>query len=168
MIDWRDEAGNERQWESADRIGEVSAVLIIAWLRPSDRLLLVRQYRPPAGRYVYEFPAGLIDEGESPERAALRELKEETGYTATIKRVFPAAYNSPGLSGESVAVVLADIDEGDPANNPPTRAMDEGEQIEVVIVSRADLQALDARAGEEEAALDSKLVAYLSAINLGR
>jgi 8-oxo-dGTP pyrophosphatase MutT (NUDIX family) len=43
-------------------------------------------YRPPVNRVVLEFPGGLIDEGESVEKAALRELKEETGYVGQVLR----------------------------------------------------------------------------------
>ena len=46
-----------------------------------DRVVLVRQYRYPVGRYVYELPAGLVEPGEEPGRAAIRELFEETGLT---------------------------------------------------------------------------------------
>jgi ADP-ribose pyrophosphatase len=47
-------------------------------------LLLEKQFRAPAGKIVVEFPAGLVDEGETAEEAALRELKEETGYTGEV------------------------------------------------------------------------------------
>ena len=46
------------------------------------RVLLVRQYRLPAEKYLWELPAGRLDPGEKPLQAAKRELKEETGYTA--------------------------------------------------------------------------------------
>lgn len=49
---------------------------------PSTVILL--QYRPPVEAFCVEFPAGLIDEGESPEQAAVRELKEETGYEGKV------------------------------------------------------------------------------------
>jgi 8-oxo-dGTP pyrophosphatase MutT (NUDIX family) len=49
---------------------------------PEDRFLLVRQFRPALSRETLEFPSGHVDPGESPDAAALRELREETGYTA--------------------------------------------------------------------------------------
>jgi len=53
---------------------------------PTQRphILLLKQFRPPLDRVCIEIPAGLIDEGESPHTCALRELKEETGYTGSI------------------------------------------------------------------------------------
>lgn len=48
-----------------------------------ERILMINQYRYPVDRYIYELPAGLIDEGETPEMAAVREIKEETGLDFT-------------------------------------------------------------------------------------
>ena len=47
-------------------------------------LLLQKQFRPPTNKVMIEIPAGLIDEGETPEECAIRELKEETGYVGTV------------------------------------------------------------------------------------
>ena len=46
--------------------------------------MIIVQYRPPVEAFCVEFPAGLIDEGESPEEAAVRELREETGYSGKV------------------------------------------------------------------------------------
>ena len=64
-----DERGRKREWESADRLNTKGAVMIIGHLMPSNRILITRQFRPPTGKYVLEFPAGLIDPGEAPEPA---------------------------------------------------------------------------------------------------
>ena len=47
-----------------------------------DRILLLKEYRHAIGKWMYEFPSGMIEESESIEEAAVRELKEETGYEA--------------------------------------------------------------------------------------
>lgn len=54
--------------------------LIYAVLKDDpEKIVLVRQYRYPINKYIYELPAGLIDEGETSEQTAIREMKEETG-----------------------------------------------------------------------------------------
>ena len=72
-----------------------------------DRLLLIRQYRPVVGEYLYEFPAGTLEPGESPEECALRELEEETGYRASILEKLGSFYSSPGYSTEVLHAYLA-------------------------------------------------------------
>jgi ADP-ribose pyrophosphatase len=54
--------------------------------RPGEaaEILLQKQFRPPVGKVCIEVPAGLVDEGETAEEAALRELREETGYVGTV------------------------------------------------------------------------------------
>lgn len=48
------------------------------------KLVLIKQYRYPVGAFMYELPAGLIDEGETPEESAVREMEEETGMTLEV------------------------------------------------------------------------------------
>src|SRR5581483_1113775 len=64
------------------------------------RVLLVRQYRLPARRYLWELPAGRVDPGETPLRAAKRELAEETGYRARKWARLAEFYPSPGFLAE--------------------------------------------------------------------
>jgi ADP-ribose pyrophosphatase len=71
------------------------------------RVLLARQYRYPAGDFLWELPAGRIDEGEDPLTAAKRELKEETGYTAAVWKRALRYYASPGFLDETMAIYLA-------------------------------------------------------------
>ncbi len=83
------------------------AVAVIA-IDDVDRVLLIRQYRHPVGRYLFEPPAGLLDvAGEPPWTTAQRELAEEAGIAAAEWSVLVDQYMSPGGSSEAVRVYLA-------------------------------------------------------------
>ena len=78
-----------------------------------SRVLLVRQYRLPARAYLWELPAGKIDDGETPLRAAKRELIEETGYRAKTWKKLASFWPSPGYVAEKMTIFLAtDLTEG--------------------------------------------------------
>ena len=72
------------------------------------RVLLVRQYRLPAEKRMWELPAGRLDEGEKPLQAAKRELKEETGYKAAKWSKLASYYASPGFVQERMTIYLAE------------------------------------------------------------
>ncbi len=91
-----------------------------------DRILLLKQYRPVIGRWIYEIPAGTVEEGESPLRCARRELEEETGYRAGRMRKLFEMYLAPGYSTEKLHSFLA----YDLRRTSPRR--DWGEEIRVV------------------------------------
>jgi ADP-ribose pyrophosphatase len=73
-----------------------------------NRILLVRQYRLPAGKFLWELPAGKVDEGENPLQAARRELIEETGYRAKKWTKLASFFVSPGYVQERMTVYLAE------------------------------------------------------------
>jgi len=75
--------GRVAEYEILKRLG----IVCIFALTPKNRVILVRQYRPGAEMVLDEMPGGNMDEGETPMRAAKRELLEETGYTGKIKLV---------------------------------------------------------------------------------
>ena len=82
-------------------------VLAVDEGRGGHRILLERQYRHAAQRYMWELPAGRIDHGEKPLPAAKRELLEETGYTATRWKRILKFYASPGFVAETMSIFLA-------------------------------------------------------------
>jgi 8-oxo-dGDP phosphatase len=83
------------------------AVAVLA-LDDADRILMIRQYRHPVGRLLWEIPAGLRDvAGEESWVTAPRELMEEAGYRARDWRVLADYYSSPGYSTERLRIFLA-------------------------------------------------------------
>ena len=82
-------------------------ILAVDESQGKPRVLLERQYRHAAGRYLLELPAGRIDEGEAELKAAKRELLEETGYTARSWKRVLYFWASPGFVAESMSIFLA-------------------------------------------------------------
>jgi 8-oxo-dGDP phosphatase len=90
-----------------DVVEHPGAVAVLA-LDDAERVLMIRQYRHPVGRLLWEIPAGLRDvTGEDPWLTAQRELLEETGYRARDWRVLVDYFTSPGFSTERLRVFLA-------------------------------------------------------------
>ncbi len=96
------------RWEYASRTGSTNAVVILA--EHDGKLILVEQYRVPVGGRCLELPAGLVgdeDAGATVEETAVRELEEETGFTATSIERLGDFFSSPGMLAESFALVRA-------------------------------------------------------------
>jgi len=112
-IEWSDQDGKNRVWEAAARKtrtkGGVDAVAIAPIIRHPSKppsTLIILQYRPPVEATCVEFPAGLIDEGETPEQAAVREMKEETGYEGKVcDQMSPTLSNQPGMTNATHQVL---------------------------------------------------------------
>lgn len=94
------------RWMKVGRVGFMGTkfyavqgpdVVAVLPLLGKDKVVLERQYRPAVRKYLYEIPAGHLKGGESPKLAGLRELREETGYIATVMRPMMDAYDSPGI-----------------------------------------------------------------------
>jgi len=109
-------------------------------------IVMERQYRHAAGRFLWELPAGKIDEGEEPLAAGKRELIEETGYRAKKWRPLVEYFPSPGFLGEAMKVFVA---EGlEPGDAEP----EEDEEIELRLVKISEVL----RMIEKGAILDGK------------
>ena len=88
-------------------ITHIGAVAILA-LDERDRVLMIRQYRHPVARQLWEIPAGLRDvRGEALADTARRELLEETGHVAREWHVLLDSYSSPGIITERMRIFLA-------------------------------------------------------------
>ncbi len=110
--------GKQGRWSFASRgdgtpppPGRFDAVVIVPILlggrRARPRLVMLREFRAPVGEYIYAFPAGLGESGESIESVARRELKEETGLDLLeVKHISPPVYSSAGLTDESAVMVF--------------------------------------------------------------
>lgn len=89
-----------------DVIVHPGAVVIVPFISPRE-VLLLRQYRPSLEKYLWEFPAGTMNKGESPLVSAKRELQEETGYKAGRIRQIGRIYPVPGYSTERMVIYKA-------------------------------------------------------------
>ena len=94
-----------------DMVRHPGASAIVPFLNDAagedPQILLLRQYRYAAEQYLYEVPAGRLDPGESPRDCAVRELREETGCTATAVEYLFTMYTTPGFTDERIHVFLA-------------------------------------------------------------
>ena len=94
--------------------------VVILGVTPEGRIPMIRQYRKAAGQVMFELPAGKLEKGEDPREAALREMREETGYTAGSIRHVNAFYTTVGYSEEVLHIFFADeltAGETDPDDN---------------------------------------------------
>jgi ADP-ribose pyrophosphatase len=82
--------------------------VVVLPVLPDGRILMIRQYRHAARQYLWELVAGRIDTGESPRKAAARELIEETGYRARKFRIFLDVFPTPGFLEERMFILLAE------------------------------------------------------------
>jgi len=102
-----DEAEDRTGWRIARSIVRHRGSAVMMAVDAKDRVMLVRQYRMPADRFLWELPAGKADEGETVLQAGRRELIEETGLRAKKWKKLVSFYPSPGFVEEKMTIFLA-------------------------------------------------------------
>jgi len=116
-------------------VEHVDCVVILP-IDSKGNVLLVRQFRHAVGKELLELPAGSIDPGETPEQAAVRELREETGYKPGKLERLGGFYAAPGYCTEYLHFFRATQFEKSPLTAEDT------DEIEVVPISPADVPGL--------------------------
>ena len=172
---YQDPKGVTRTWESAERRtrpkdADIDGVGIIAILdKPTGKeIILQKQWRPPINKVTIEVPAGLIDAGETAEQAAIRELKEETGYVGEVLETSPIMYNDPGFCNTNLRMVHVSIDMSLAANQDLKTDLEENEFIEVFTVPLKDLWAECQKLEAEGCAIDARVGTFAEGILLAQ
>jgi len=137
-----DFSGKSREFHSIEsHHGSVMIVPIkMNLIDKKTSFVMVSQYRHPIGMKTFEFPAGGKNAGESSKDAALRELKEETGYTPKSIKFFYSMFPDSSKSAEQLAIYLALV-EGEPESLELDDS-EEGAGLEVVEFTADDLHKL--------------------------
>ncbi|NXG78369.1 NUDT5 pyrophosphatase, partial [Baryphthengus martii] len=177
---YTDPFGKSRTWETVKRTGNkkgvtADGVAVIAILQRTlhyDCIVLVKQFRPPINGYCLEFPAGLMEENETAESAALRELEEETGYKGEVVECTPALCLDPGLSNSTTHIVSVIINGDEAENTRPKQKLGALifsssllEFVEVISLPKNDLlQRIDELIAEEHIAVDARVYTYALAL----
>ncbi|MFI3238185.1 MAG: NUDIX hydrolase [Lachnospiraceae bacterium] len=110
---------------------------IIIYALYEDKIVLIRQFRYPLNAYVYEFPAGLVDEGEDMFHAGVREFKEETGLELEVLKV-PDGFNRPfymsvGMTDEACGTIY-----GYASGKISDALQENSEEIEIILADKQE------------------------------
>ena len=102
--------GKKFSWNYISRKDNQNIVILLCYSTDSKKILLLKEFRTPINKWVIEFPKGIININETIENAALRELKEETGYTGKLIKVSPLLTTCAYLTNEKAAIVEIEVD----------------------------------------------------------
>jgi ADP-ribose pyrophosphatase len=177
-VSYTDQTGTPRTWEVASRktraaSAGVDAVamgnVILHPSRPASTVLVI-QYRPPLDAYTVEWPAGLVDEGETAEQAAVREFKEEIGWQCEVVSVSPPQAADPGMSDANMRLVMVEVRLGEEEGAElPVQRLEDGEHIQRVVVPLAELyQRLVEYSARERTVVAAKLFHFAAGMEFAK
>ena len=153
-IEYKNKQNTDRNWTVASRKNKeqleemylqnkedkIDAVVIAALHKEENKLVVIKQFRVPINNYIYELPAGLVDNSEDIKTTVARELKEETGLELIdINNInsIDKVYLSPGMTDESVAFVYCTC-----SGKISKEYLEADEDIEVILVSQEEAKEL--------------------------
>ncbi|MBD3379312.1 MAG: NUDIX domain-containing protein [Candidatus Omnitrophica bacterium] len=138
--------GAQAYFEEIDHPG---AALIVPFLK--GKVVMIRQYRGVIEKYIWELPAGTLEEGETPYSCAKREAAEETGFKVSSLKKLGVVYTTPGFCNEMIHIYRAECSGASDAQGDPDECVD------VRILGKKEVRALFS-AGK---ILDSKTICAL-------
>ncbi|KAI5121949.1 hypothetical protein M0805_002020 [Coniferiporia weirii] len=176
-LNWQDQEGKQRKWECAERktrgSSGIDAVAILAIIRSAKdafppSTVIIEQYRPPVGKFVIELPAGLIDENETPEQSAIRELEEETGFKADeVIESSPVVVNDPGMTTANMKLIVLGVTFPDQLELSEAK-LEDGEHIVKRVVDLTKLYDELQEYDKKGFAVDARLSHFASGLNLAK
>ena len=138
---YEDNKGNVKEWSWIGRPNKAKACMIIPIIISpwgNNKICVIKEFRISINDYEWGFPAGLIDDNESIENCVGRELKEETGLNLDlIYDVTPFAFNSPGITDESIAMAFVKA-----SGEPSKDYLEPSEDIECFLLNQDEVKEL--------------------------
>jgi len=133
-------------WEYVKRVNCSGAVLVLVYHTDRDEYLMVEQYRPPVGCRVQEWAAGLIDDGEKPAEAAVRELYEETGVKVAQEELIDlgCVFSGVGITNEEVKLYALEINNNTVIDEPDIQGTEVDHELRRIWVKEIDLYTIKA------------------------
>lgn len=153
-----DKEGNDKHWQYISRLG-TNGVVTMACHDDQGRFAVIEEPRVPIdGKVNWSFPAGLIDHGESIEDAAIREMKEETGYDITVNSFSTMLSKSAGLTDETSSFVDCTLGSTGKTN------LEETEDINVHLMTPDDVIALGSAIDPARETIANDLWTYMAGV----
>lgn len=131
-------------YQKREIVEHCGAVGIVA-INEKNEVILIKQFRKPIEKVIWEIPAGKLEPGENPKECAIRELKEETGYEAQNLRLIHKFYTSAGFSNQKIYIYLAT------GLKPGENKLDDDESLEMYSISLDEAHSMIAKNEIEDA-----------------